>query len=330
MAQFQLPRCESMPRFLLAACCMFFAADEAMANITILDTDGFENYTIDQMLQGQQGWLTAGHGGGTATVTDDLVESGSKAVRVDRGANSDDRWAVSFSGANLPVNRYVAIDWDMYVEGTGAAAGVFGPFLGVDAYDDTNGPNVLGSLGVDATTGEILYQEQGSGILLATSAVGFDVWNHFQIRLDFLLDQYTISVNGAELATEGFVDTTTDTFTDADIAAFAAAFNQASQSQTATAHFDNFAIIELPPGDFDLDGDVDGVDLGIWEASAGINDGGDADYDGDTDGYDFLIWQRNHGCGVEAGPPLAAAIPEPATATLAVLASLLVGRRRRR
>lgn len=50
------------------------------------------------------------------------------------------------------------------------------------------------------------------------------------------------------------------------------------------------------PGDFNLDGNVDGIDLGIWQAgfATGSSLGeGDADADADVDGNDFLIWQRN-------------------------------------
>ncbi|MCA9231974.1 MAG: matrixin family metalloprotease, partial [Planctomycetales bacterium] len=68
------------------------------------------------------------------------------------------------------------------------------------------------------------------------------------------------------------------------------------------------------PADFDLDGDVDGVDLATLENWFGVNSGGDADGDIDTDGFDYLVWQRYF-----TGPlPLAgfAAIPEPGTLAL--------------
>ena len=76
------------------------------------------------------------------------------------------------------------------------------------------------------------------------------------------------------------------------------------------------------PGDFDLDGDVDGADLPRWQAGFGTTSdataaNGDADADADVDGADFLLWQRNLG----THPPAAAqAIPEPATAALGGLA----------
>lgn len=84
------------------------------------------------------------------------------------------------------------------------------------------------------------------------------------------------------------------------------------------------------PGDFDGDGDVDGVDLAQWKDDFGVNDDSDADLDGDTDGADFLIWQQNWtGAPVAAA---AAAVPEPATLGMAAMATALVaaGVRRRK
>jgi len=68
------------------------------------------------------------------------------------------------------------------------------------------------------------------------------------------------------------------------------------------------------PGDFDTDGDVDGVDLGIWETSYGRDDGADADGDGDSDGADFLIWQSNF-----SPPPLLGVVDSDGEVDQAVL-----------
>jgi hypothetical protein len=75
-------------------------------------------------------------------------------------------------------------------------------------------------------------------------------------------------------------------------------------------------------GDFDGDGDVDGADL------TGTPDGFNARFGVDLAGEDFLAWQRDF--GNPAGG--AAAVPEPAGATLAMLfvaAACLVPRKRR-
>jgi hypothetical protein len=66
---------------------------------------------------------------------------------------------------------------------------------------------------------------------------------------------------------------------------------------------------------------VDSADLGLWQASYGIDGGGDADEDGDTDGADFLVWQQEY----TGALPLAAAaaVPEPAGVALVGCAALV-------
>jgi rhamnogalacturonan endolyase len=54
------------------------------------------------------------------------------------------------------------------------------------------------------------------------------------------------------------------------------------------------------PGDFDLDGNVNDVDLGIWQQTYGMTQAqgylpGDANGDGKVNGRDYMIWQRNYG-----------------------------------
>ena len=76
-------------------------------------------------------------------------------------------------------------------------------------------------------------------------------------------------------------------------------------------------------GDFDLDGDVSGVDFLYWQigyptASGATLSDGDADGDGDVDGADFGIWQANFPFNVGS----AAAIPEPATLFVMLAAGL--------
>jgi hypothetical protein len=76
----------------------------------------------------------------------------------------------------------------------------------------------------------------------------------------------------------------------------------------------------VEPGDFDLDGDVDGADFVVWQTHFPLATGatysqGDADADNDVDGADFIIWQTNF--PYPLGP---AAVPEPATIALMLLA----------
>jgi hypothetical protein len=133
----------------------------------------------------------------------------------------------------------------MRVTGAQGPAGTFGPFFGVEAYDDSGTIGLLGSLGVDATTGDVLYQATGTGVLTETgSVVNFGQWNNFQIKLDYSTDQYTIYRNFGSLGTFGFVDPGLDQFSDADISALAAAGDAASMALPGTAYFDNFLVRE--------------------------------------------------------------------------------------
>ena len=106
---------------------------------------------------------------------------------------------------------------------------------------------VLGSMGVDATTGDVLYQATGTGVLTETGeVVAFDTWNHFHIDLDFELNQYTVILNGTALATDTFVDgASLQDFSDAPISSFAAAGDAASQDLMGTAFIDNYEVYQL-------------------------------------------------------------------------------------
>lgn len=77
--------------------------------------------------------------------------------------------------------------------------------------------------------------------------------------------------------------------------------------------------IAATPGDFDLNGTVNSLDLAIWESNYGNSSmvsftDGDADENGVVDAQDFLLWQRN------VTPPigLVVAVPEPSTLAVAI------------
>jgi len=80
----------------------------------------------------------------------------------------------------------------------------------------------------------------------------------------------------------------------------------------------------VPSGDFDRDGDVDADDLSIWEGGFGSFDSshneGDADFDGDIDGSDFLHSQRTYTGSLSSLNSSLAAVPEPASLGLLLLA----------
>lgn len=311
---------------------------------TIFST-GFESPYVAGALQGQPAaspaWVTFGTGGSSATVESSIVDSGTQAVQVTKAGapNTDRRWTVPVTG--YPTQRYVLIDWDMRVSQPSTLTG-FGPFFGMETYDATISPYLLGSLGVDATTGDVLYQAQGSGALTETGYLAtFNQWNHFRIVVDFSTDKYSGYFNGALVASSiGFVDGAfgLDHFTDADIAALAAAEDPVSQSLSATAWFDNYTVRDGLPGDYDLNGVVDAADYARWRTTFGntVSPAGtlaDGNGNGKVDAADYVVWRDNLGASVASGSALSSSVvPEPTTLAL-VLAGpcsvYLLGSRRR-
>jgi hypothetical protein len=203
----------------------------------------------------------------TAVVQNTVFANGSQAVKVDRihsplFGTADQRWAVPVSGwPDVPAfGPTICVDWDMRVAQTVGPTGTFGPFFGVETYDDDANPvSLLASLGMDATTGEVLYQEPVTGFLVAGPTLAFDTWNHFQIILDYSVNEFRLYVNGGRLDLNGaaagygnaaFVDNDKvlgglNEFSDADISTFAAA-SGASLALNGTAYFDNFIVVQGP------------------------------------------------------------------------------------
>jgi hypothetical protein len=318
-----------------------------------LDTLGFEGYTAGALVPdvtpgtphlGQQGWIANDQNGGTTNVEAAVVQSlvtksGSKALRVSRAPNVDNRWAVVFGNfsyalpANqitLPSGRFILIDWDMRVSNAGGDVedNELGPFFGIEAYDGAGTIGTLGTLGVDASNGQVVYQATGTGSLTnAGPFVNFDQWNHFAILLDFTLDKYSIFLNGTQLTSTGFVDSGLNEFTDADISALAALSNASSRAMAGTAYYDNFRVLDGIPADFDQDGDIDGADLGRWKTAYGVTTAGNVDRDGDSDGHDFLIWQQNLGVDLVTAVAAGSSVPEPGF--LAIVAAAMLPQSRR-
>src|SRR5262249_52902312 len=153
--------------------------------------------------------------------------------------------------------------WDMRVEGpAGNPASQFGPYFAVKAYDtDATQPKpgfpanaLLGAWGVDATTGEVLYQDTTTGFLTAPGpTVAFGAWNHFGMELNFGTHTYRFLLNNAQVGPSiGFVDNANynsvlNSFNDAAIVTEIAAPG-ALGAQTGTAYFDNFTVEDGPCG----------------------------------------------------------------------------------
>lgn len=240
-------------------CAVLHAVTTAQGQ-TIVDSQGFEpplfttTFNGTGQLEGQTPatfngtWLrTKGAGGSSAIVQAAVAASGMQAVQVSKAPDSDDRWGVPVSG--YPTGDYICISWDMRVEQTAGPQGSFGPFFGVEAYDDdASSIGLLASLGVDATTGDVLYQAPDTGYFTETGVfVDFGEWNRFMIDLDFNAKTASYFVNATLLGTSAFVDQNNvvgglNEFTDANISALGAAADPQSQALTGTAYYDNFMV----------------------------------------------------------------------------------------
>jgi hypothetical protein len=311
-------------------------ATTASAAGTIIST-GFESPYMPGALEGQFGWVVAGPAGSSATVQNSVKHSGTQAVQVVRSANSDRRWAVQHSG--LPTRSLVAIDWDMRVAQTPNST-AFGPFFGIEAYDDAGQTiGLLGSLGVDATTGDVLYQIQDTAVLTETGEnVVFNQWHHFRLLLDFSTDTYRAYFDGDLVATTGFPDRhlNLNDFTDADISAIAAGGDAASRAAASSAVFDNL-VIRDGFGDYDVNGTIDTADYALWRSSYGSTVqfpgmGADGNNNGIVDTADYVVWRERFGSGQASGAGAVNLVPEPGSLCLAMLSihaiTLATARRR--
>ncbi len=93
-------------------------------------------------------------------------------------------------------------------------------------------------------------------------------------------------------------------------------------SEPGNVLIEEFSIDLAAPGDFDLDGDVDAADLGVWQTNVGLEIGatqahGDADLDGDVDNADLIEWQR-HFTG-DSSSASSFTVPEPKSLAIAGL-----------
>jgi hypothetical protein len=246
-----------------------------------IDT-GFENYLSGQ-IDGQQGWVKTGPPQGSAVVQQSVAKSGAKALRVSR-SGGDVRWGVPLGGS-LPSQTQIHVRWDMLVTANSGGSSAVGPFFGVEARDDIGVAGIVGSLGVDATTLEVLYKRQGDSFFSGTgrhAAAG--VWQSFALSMDFARNEYTVYFNDQPLVTTVFVDrgdfgTAMNQLTSAEVAAKATLGDSGSQQISGTAYFDNFRILDgasaaYITADGNKDAVVNAADLTIWRNGFGTSFGG--------------------------------------------------------
>jgi hypothetical protein len=257
------------------------AARPVAASITLLDTGGFEapafTTTFDAggtgyagQLEGQpiappeDTWQQSGPDASTATVQTAVVQSGAQAVELAYGG-ADTRWGVPLDVSNLGI---VTVSWDMLVRGPASNPEVsLGPIFGVEAYaDSTGGTTLLGSVFVDASSGEVLYQATGTGFLTPATAPNpafLNVWNSFDLVLDYVSQTYSVFVNDVlQAGGIGFVDGAFGTFGSADLAALDAGFGVTP----GFGFVDNFSIVAA---------DVPELSTGLmWVGLASVAGGG--------------------------------------------------------
>jgi hypothetical protein len=83
-------------------------------------------------------------------------------------------------------------------------------------------------------------------------------------------------------------------------------------------------------GDYNRNGEVDAADFVVWSDMSGQSGAGlaaDGNGDGSVDETDYALWRTNFGLAAPASPAAlqAAAVPEPATASLLFLAAGCIG-----
>ncbi|HSV14114.1 MAG TPA: PEP-CTERM sorting domain-containing protein [Tepidisphaeraceae bacterium] len=185
---------------------------------------------------------------GTARVINTTSLSPSQSVQVDR-ISADNRWAAP-NVAITPAGslNVVDISWDMNVLPTTTDSSKFGPFFGIEAYGGTGVR--LGAVGVDATTGELLYESPTFNVVDFNPSTGFGFqpgagWHHYQMEFNYGSDTYNAWVDGVQkLSGQAFLNASTQ-FTDADISALQAA-PTGFDNATGTAYFDNYVVTSVP------------------------------------------------------------------------------------
>ena len=234
------------------------AAVPALADTTIYDSGGFEppKFTPGNLAGQDSGTWVSQNSSGSGTVETSVVASGSQAVKVFRAAgdsSTDNRYWPNQT-AVIP-QRYVLINWDQETLQSSVANTPFGPFFGIEGYDSAT--KRVGAAGVDATTGEVLFEDPSQGGAFATTPtdtkVPFGSFVHFEMVVDYTVPGFSVYVNGQNVVNaSGFPDGQVSTdFSDADISALAA---QADSTETGTAYFDNYKVTTMRRAGAGFDG----------------------------------------------------------------------------
>jgi autotransporter-associated beta strand protein len=210
---------------------------------TVYTSGGFETFVPTQPLDTQDvlnGPWAQDNGTSTAVVTTANPIEGNQSVKVTRatGATGDTRWGVIESVTPAGLNNVVNIYFDMRAV---REANEFGPLFGIEAYDASAGaPKLIGSLLLDAGTGQVLCHAANTGAFVGTGTY-LDVirHHHYRLTINFADKTCALFADGAPVHTEGFVNSTATNFTDAPLATLAL---DATNNNKGAVYFDNYRI----------------------------------------------------------------------------------------
>jgi hypothetical protein len=185
-----------------------------------------------------------------ATSAGDPVSVGSQDIKVSR-ISADTRWAPVFSPTVNATGSIVKISWSMDLA-TESDQSNFGPFFGIEAYSGTS--NRIGGAGIDASTGELLFYDNGPshlGLTPVTNTIPGTGWHTYELDFNYATQLYSVSLDGVVKVTNSPFENDSSLpaqtqFQDAPITTLV---DQPGGNTAGTAFFDNYVVSLVPePG----------------------------------------------------------------------------------
>ena len=281
---------------------VFDDSGESFVNIPVDLNAGSLEFaaTINYLLSGSGG-ITAGN----------VVLNGTGSVELANSGNSYSGTTEVNSGT-LVVSS--ATGTGMTTVASGASIGGSGQVQGdlensgeIQPGDSAGTISVLGNATLESTSVLTIELGLGANDLLNVSGI---LTLAGELGVDLIEGLIPSAGQSFDILDFGSVFGEFDTF---DLPALASGLYWDVSALTTTGELSVVAGLQ---GDFDLDNDVDGLDLLIWQRGHGAVGGasvtdGDADGDGDVDYDDYLFWESNYGSVL--GVAAATQVPEPCT-----------------
>lgn len=187
------------------------AAFAAGANAETINL-GFEapDYALGSTLTNAPGWSPLAEGFAVGTIQNQVFDSGSQAVKVQKPANSPGTTGAMYTHSNLlttPENPIASIEWRMLLNDGSQRSDVWG-------VSSMWGPHVERfTMGVN---GQNKLMVRNGMIGTVTTAVNVDrnVWNSYRMDLNYHTDKAKVYFNSlfiGEWAIHGGIDEHTDT-----------------------------------------------------------------------------------------------------------------------